>query len=183
MSLTDKQEKFVQELIKGKSQREAYKLSYNASKMNDNTIDRKASELFCSGVVTARYNELHDRLVKEAEDETIITAKEILTELKHIAFDDIRNYLSFYGNSEDGIIVDLKDSDTIDTRNISEVSIGKDGQFKFKLYQKDNALVQLGRHLGLFEKDNNIIGNKATDALADLLQDLKPNKEESECDT
>lgn len=182
MSLTDKQEKFVQELIKGKSQREAYKLSYNTKKMTDKSIDELASRTFANIKVMSRYNEIHDRLVKEAEDETIITAKEILTELKHIAFDDIRNYLSFQGNKEGDIIVNLKNSETIDTRNISEISINKDGQFKFKLYQKDNALVQLGRHLGLFEKDNNVIGNKASDPLADLLQDLKPNKEEPECD-
>ena len=45
MKLTQKQEKYVQELIKGKSQREAYKASYNAKKMSDNSIDREASLL------------------------------------------------------------------------------------------------------------------------------------------
>lgn len=54
--LTDKQEKFVQELIKGKSQREAYKIAYNTKKMTDKSIDVKASELFNNGKVTVRYN-------------------------------------------------------------------------------------------------------------------------------
>ena len=37
--LTVKQEKFVQNIIKGMSQREAYKNSYNATKMKDNSAD------------------------------------------------------------------------------------------------------------------------------------------------
>jgi len=42
--LTAKQEKFVQELIKGKSQREAYKAAYNAKNMSENSIDVEASK-------------------------------------------------------------------------------------------------------------------------------------------
>ena len=38
--LTAKQEKFVQELIKGKSQREAYKEAFNCKNMKDETIDK-----------------------------------------------------------------------------------------------------------------------------------------------
>jgi phage terminase small subunit len=77
--------------------------------------------------------------------------------------DDVKNYLSFktdkafIGYDDEGkpvqdykTIVELKDSNTIDTKNICEISIGKDGQFKFKLYCRDNALVQLGKHLKLF---------------------------------
>lgn len=149
--LTNKQEKFVQELIKGKSQREAYKLVYNASKMSNETIDVKASVLFNSGKVAERYNEIHSRLVKEAEDECIITAKEILKELKHTAFDNIGNYISFKTDEGGQINLYIKDSSTIDTRNISEITLGKDGQFKFKLYSKHDALVQLGKHLGMFD--------------------------------
>lgn len=160
--LTDKQESFVQWLIKGKSQREAYKLAgYKTDTMIDTTIDVEACKLLKNTKVSQRYEELHNRILKESEDECIITAKEVLRELKHIAFDDIRNYLSFRTEKQligydDGepvydykTIVDIKDSDTIDTRNISEVQLTKDG-FKFKQYCKDNALVQLGKHLKLF---------------------------------
>jgi phage terminase small subunit len=44
----------------------------------------------------------------------------------------------------------MKDSESIDTRSIQEISICKDGQFKFKLYGKDTALVNTGKHLGMF---------------------------------
>jgi hypothetical protein len=36
--------------------------------------------------VLLRYNEIHDRLIKEAEDECIISAKDVLKELVKIAF-------------------------------------------------------------------------------------------------
>lgn len=98
------------------------------------------------------------QLMDKRSERTEITADRVLNELAHIAFDDIKNYLSFkngtvvniLGQEEDRVVVKIKDSEEIDTRNVSEISIGKDGQFKFKLYCKDNALVQLGKHLTLF---------------------------------
>lgn len=70
--LTIKQEKFVQNLLKGMSQREAYKNSYDASNMKNETIDRRASELFKNGKVKARYEELN----KRAENKAIMSAIE-----------------------------------------------------------------------------------------------------------
>ena len=58
MSLTTKQELFVQRLIEGYSQREAYKQAYNAENMKDETIDKRASELFSKGDIRGRYKEL-----------------------------------------------------------------------------------------------------------------------------
>jgi len=57
--LTQKQERFVQELIKGKSQREAYRIAYPSSKKwKDNVVDVKALELLKNGKVKVRYEEL-----------------------------------------------------------------------------------------------------------------------------
>lgn len=162
-NLTFKQEKFVQELIKGNSQREAYKIAYNASKMTDKTIDERASRLFNQYKVKTRYGHIKTRLIKESEDECIVTAKQIIGELVSIALDDIGNYLDFSTKEvtltdHDGdtytdtrIVIDIKDSKTIDTRNISEVSQGKEGQFKFKLYDRATALYRLAEILGLNE--------------------------------
>lgn len=70
MTLNSKQEKFVNYLIEGSSQREAYKKAYNA-KYKDEAIDAKASALFKKDKVQVRYNELLDQLA----DKSIITAK------------------------------------------------------------------------------------------------------------
>ena len=45
MSLTTKQEIFVQRLIEGNSQREAYKFAYNAENMKDETIEKAIGKM------------------------------------------------------------------------------------------------------------------------------------------
>ena len=96
MSLTPKRERFVQELIKGKSQRVAYRIAYPSSKKwKDNVVDSKASNLLKDGKVRARYDEIRGKVVKRAEDKAIITAEEIIQGITDIAKDDISNYLEF----------------------------------------------------------------------------------------
>ena len=56
--LTPKQELFVQGIISGLSQRQAYRKAYKTEKMSDETVDSKASELLKNGKVTVRYREL-----------------------------------------------------------------------------------------------------------------------------
>lgn len=171
--LTDNQEKFVQELIKGKSQREAYRTAYPKCKAADNTVDVKASQLFSMDKIRIRYNEIHDRLIQEAEDECIVTAKEVLRELKRIGFADIKDFLSFrtaktvvsYDKKTGKPIIDfspiieLIDSEEVDGKAIQEVSISARGTFTFKLHDKMSALDKLGRHLGLFADKIEVNGN------------------------
>ena len=71
--LTNKQEKFVQGLIKGLSQRQAYIEAYpRAEKWKENAIDSQASILLKNSKVLERYQEL----AKKAEDEAIMSSKE-----------------------------------------------------------------------------------------------------------
>ena len=58
MRLTSKQEKFVIALVEGKSQRNAYKVAYNAENMKNKTIDKRASELFNKSNIQKVYNQL-----------------------------------------------------------------------------------------------------------------------------
>ncbi len=77
MSLTPKQEKFIQSIVSGLSQREAYKQAYNTSRMKEETIDVKASELFNDGKVTVRYK----ALMKEHKDKALYTREEAINDL------------------------------------------------------------------------------------------------------
>lgn len=81
--LTAKQEKYVQNLVKGMSQRQAYKDAYNAENMKDETIDNEASKLFNSNEISTRYQEL----IQEAVDETVLTVKEKRRMYKEFATD------------------------------------------------------------------------------------------------
>lgn len=82
--LTPKQEKFVQNLVKGMSQREAYKNSYSAKNMTDKTIDNNAYRIFKKNEVRARYDELRGA-IEDAEETRVIMSvlerKEWLTKI------------------------------------------------------------------------------------------------------
>ena len=88
MSLTTKQEIFVQKLIEGYSQRESYRFAYNAEKMKDETVDKRASELFSKGEIKGRYEELKQEL-KERAFYTVEKANEDLEWIKAKAREDI----------------------------------------------------------------------------------------------
>ena len=88
MSLTAKQEIFVQRLIEGYSQREAYKFAYEASNMKNETIDKRASELFSKGEIKGRYEELKNEL-KQKMFYTVEKANDDLEWIKLKAKEDI----------------------------------------------------------------------------------------------
>jgi phage terminase small subunit len=164
VKLTQKQEQFIQELISGKSQREAYKQAYpNSVKWTDNAVDSRASRLLKTDKVLTRYKELQSRLKKEAEDEGIVSGKKVLKELAKIGFADIGNYLEYRPEKtivdydEDGkpiigyqTIIEVLESKGVDTSAIQEVSISDKGTFKFKLYDKQRALELIGKNIGMF---------------------------------
>jgi len=143
--LTPKQEQFVEGVISGLTQREAYKQAYPGINMNDNSIDQSACRLMKHPGVAHRVAELRGEL----KERHMATADKVIEELTHIAFADISDYLD-YKKDGDNVKVEIKDSKNIDTRAVSEVSVTKDGTFKFKMYAKDQALIALGKHLGMF---------------------------------
>lgn len=71
-NLTPKQERFIQNIVSGMTQRQAYKDAYNAENMADETIDSEASRLFNDHKISARYQELISKL----EDKAIMNAQE-----------------------------------------------------------------------------------------------------------
>ena len=72
--LTANQEKFVQCIIEGKSQAEAYREAYPKQRSSDKTIWEAASRLMANSKVNARIRELRDQLAKPS----IMTAQERL---------------------------------------------------------------------------------------------------------
>lgn len=78
--LTPKQEKFVQNIIQGMSQAEAYRNSYDTKRMSDKSIYEKASRLMADGKITARVKELRDQISQKS----IMTAQERLEWLTSI---------------------------------------------------------------------------------------------------
>ena len=70
--LTAKQEAFVQNIVKGMSQADAYRSAYPNQRMSDKTVWETASKLMNNPKVITRLKELRDKLASES----IMTAQE-----------------------------------------------------------------------------------------------------------
>ena len=90
--LTPKQEKFVQGIIEGMSQADAYRSAYSCKRMSDKTIYEAASRLMADSNISARVQELREKVACE----TIMSARkrqEWLTEFikgAHLSADKLR---------------------------------------------------------------------------------------------
>lgn len=79
--LTPKREKFVQGIVEGMSQAEAYRSAYSCKNMSDNAIYREASELMKDPKVSQRVSDLREKMMNEK----IMSAQERLELLTRIA--------------------------------------------------------------------------------------------------
>lgn len=166
--LTIKQEKFCQGLFSGLTQREAYKQAFSAENMKDKTIDERSCVLANLDKIKTRLTFLRDEL----KDRNMVTVERVMAEYAKIAFADIKDFLSYgtvkYKEDNDPTtgepiydykqMVEVKPSDEIDGTLVNEVSIGKDGTFKFKLHDKKGALDMIGKHLGMFIDKSEVTG-------------------------
>ena len=78
--LTAKQEKFVQCIIEGMSQADAYRSAYSTSNMSDNAIYREASVLMNNPNISQRLTELREKMMTPS----IMTAQERLEYLTRV---------------------------------------------------------------------------------------------------
>lgn len=156
-------ELFAQELAKGKSADEAYVIAgYSANRGN-------AARMNANESVQKRVEEIMQRGAERAE----ITVSKVLTELAKIGFSDIRKAVEWRSrlevkaqdadgmpvalNVNDVALVNSEDLDDETAAAIAEVSQGKDGGLKIKLHDKRAALVDIGKHLGMFvERSENV---------------------------
>lgn len=93
--LNVKQEKFIQGIIRGLSQRQAYKEAYEVD-YEDKAIDENACKLFNSTKVKQRYEEL----LKELQDKSIMSAQERMKWLSDVVKGNIK-HISYGGNGEE----------------------------------------------------------------------------------
>ena len=82
--LTPKQEAFVQNIIQGMSQADAYRSAYSCKNMSDNAIYREGSLLMANPKVAQRLSELRNELAKPS----IMSAQERLEWLTKVIKDE-----------------------------------------------------------------------------------------------
>ena len=160
MKLTPKQEAFCLAYIETGNASMAYRRSYAAEQMSAGAIDVEACRLLAHPKIVPRIAEIQAGHRKRHE----VTVDRILTELARIGFSDIRKVVKWGSrelcNPDDKASgekrfanVAIVSSDEIDDDTaaaIAEVSQTRDG-IKVKLYDKRAALVDMGKHLGLFK--------------------------------
>jgi phage terminase small subunit len=151
--LTDKQIKFCEEyLIDLNATQAAIRAGYS-----EKTARSIANENLTKPDIQ---NYLTERQ-KELKEETGITQKRVLQELSAIAFSDIRRFYDENGNLKS--ITELDDEAAaalagVETEELfagfgddrAQIGMTK----KIKRWDKGKALETLGRHLGIFGKDN-----------------------------
>ena len=94
--LTPKQEKFIQNIVAGMSQRQAYKDAFQVD-YDDNAIDVNACKVFNDAKVQLRYKELMEKL----EDKAIMTAKERMIWLTGVLTGDIKETYTWDGEERE----------------------------------------------------------------------------------
>lgn len=83
--LTERQEIFVQSLVKGYSQRQSMLKAYpSRKKWKDNSIDSAASTLLKNKKVRKRYDELLNKIRKEETEKTLWTREQSIETLRYV---------------------------------------------------------------------------------------------------
>lgn len=157
IKLTPKQEAFCQAFIQTGNKSAAYRMSYNCSKMKNESINRKAVELFDNVNVTARIKQLQSVVAERNK----ITIDEIVSSLADMVRFDIAELYD-----DQGCLKPIHQIPIHARQMISEIETfeefrgsGSDkkavGQVqKVKIVRKLDAAEKLMRHLGGYQKDN-----------------------------
>ena len=131
MSLTIKEEIFVQRRIEGYSQTEAYRFAYNCENMKDKTVTEKASKLMAKDNVRARYEELLKE-IKEKSFYTVEKANDDLNWIKSKAKEDIE-YKGLKQANSSAFLNAVKQQIELNGITIKEAKEDMDNIVKFEL--------------------------------------------------
>jgi phage terminase small subunit len=146
-----KHEIFCLEYIKHKNATKACKIAYPTVK--DSKVARtNGARLLANAGVKARISELLSELAERAK----LKADDVINELKALAFWSINDFVE-QGNK----IKDVSQLKRITNKpvmgiktKVTEFEGGSSTTVELKLADKRAALVDLGRHLGIFKEDN-----------------------------
>lgn len=162
-ALNDQQQKFVDEYLVDLNATQA---AIRAGYSEKTAAEMGYENLRKPHIATA----LQERRIKLSEN-TGITPERVLTELAKLGFSDIRKAIKWgclgarvNSDTEDVEVenaVELIGSSEIDDETaaaIQEISQGANG-IKLKMYDKKGALVDIGRHLGMFDDKLRLLGD------------------------
>lgn len=151
--LTPKIKRFCEEYIKDLNGTQAAIRAGYSSK----TANEQAARLLAKVNVQNYIAELKQSLSNKNEG----LAQQVIDELKKLGFANIQDYINPENEIKDLTKIDRDKAAAVESikKTVTEFSggsesSGKKTSIQFKLYDKISALEKLGRHLGLFELDN-----------------------------
>lgn len=164
MKLTPKQEKFCNKYLECGNASEAYRYAYNCSKMSENVVYVKASELLMSGNISVRVKKIQSELQSKSD----ITKERVLYELGAILDSCITDYVNLVTKSvpvpqtkteiEDGTptryidvqVLVFKDFDQLTPKQVKAIESIKQGRngVELKLHGKSWSIERICKMLG-----------------------------------
>lgn len=161
--LTPQQEKFAQEVARGKPLAEAYRTAYPLSKgWKPESVWPKASAMASDGKVSARIATLQAAAADRAE----LDAAEIVREIRRLAVSDIAGIMH-----PDGRVKLPHELDPATRSAVASFKIDEYGRIEYKFWDKNSALERASKILGLFREDN----KQKADPLAEAIRSLSGN--------
>ncbi len=148
MKLTPKQQKFCQEyMIDLNGTQAAIRAGYS---------EKTANEQACQHLAKLHIQAYISELKQKLSIKTGITAERIINELAKIGFSNIQDYLSEGGSFKDFIKVDANQAGAISSIKFATTTFegGERQEVQVKMWDKVAALEKMGKHIGLFERDN-----------------------------
>lgn len=151
--LTPKIKRFCEEYIKDlNGGQAAIRAGYSAK-----TANEQASRLLTNVKVQNHLSELKQSLSNKNEG----LAQQVIDELKKLGFANIQDYINPENEIKDLSTIDRDKAAAVESIKKTVTEFGGSGEstskktsIQFKLYDKISALEKLGRHLGIFELDN-----------------------------
>lgn len=151
--LTPKIKRFCEEYIKDlNGTQAAIRAGYS-----EKTANEQASKLLAKVNVQIYVSELK----KSLSDKNEGLAQQVIDELKKLGFANIQDYINPQNEIKDLTTITRDNAAAVESikKTVTEFSgggesSGKKTTIQFKLYDKISALEKLGRHLGIFELDN-----------------------------
>jgi len=154
--LTLKQENFCQQCVVTGNKAEAYRRSYSAENMGVDSINAEVQKLFGNPLISLRVSDLQ----KEAAERNKITVDECVSLLTSMARFDIADCYDENGNllgvhsipKETRLAIEAMDSEEYKQDGML-ISTTK----KLKTSSRRHNIIELMKHLGGYEKDNDQI--------------------------
>jgi phage terminase small subunit len=146
MKLSPRQEKFAQGIASGLNQSAALKLAYpKSAQWTPATVHERASRLMRIGKVYTRITELQS----VAAELACLDGAEVMREIKRIAMSDIGKIVD-----SNGRIKLPHELDDATRAAIALFEIDEYGRIRYKFWDKNAALINAAKILGLFAADN-----------------------------